>query len=54
MIRLFRRIEELIAKGVLGTDIGPIFPLDEIKAAVRQASAPGRNGKILLKMSSAS
>jgi NADPH:quinone reductase-like Zn-dependent oxidoreductase len=42
------RIHELMAKGVLSTDIGPVFPLDEIKAAVRQASTPGRHGKILL------
>jgi NADPH:quinone reductase-like Zn-dependent oxidoreductase len=54
MIRLFRRIHELMAKGVLSTDIGPVFPLDDIRAAVRQASMPGRNGKVLLKMSSAS
>jgi hypothetical protein len=43
-----------MAKGVLTTDIGPVFPLDEIKAAVRQASTPGRQGKVLLRMSSAS
>jgi NADPH:quinone reductase-like Zn-dependent oxidoreductase len=54
MIRLFRRIHELMAKGVLSTDIGPVFPLDDIRAAVRQASTPARNGKVLLKMSSAS
>ena len=54
MIRLFRRIHELMAKGVLRTDIGPVLPLDEIKAAVRQASAPGRQGKILLRMDAAS
>jgi NADPH:quinone reductase-like Zn-dependent oxidoreductase len=54
MIRLFRCIHELMAKGVLRTDIGPVFPLDEIKAAVRQASAPGRQGKILLRMNAAS
>jgi NADPH:quinone reductase-like Zn-dependent oxidoreductase len=54
MIRLFRRIHELMDKGVLSTDIGPVFPLDEIKAAVRQASTPGRQGKILLRMNSAS
>jgi NADPH:quinone reductase-like Zn-dependent oxidoreductase len=51
MIRLFRRIQELMAKGVLSTHIGPVFPLDDIKAAVGQASTPGRNGKVLLKMS---
>jgi NADPH2:quinone reductase len=54
MMRLFRRIHELMTKGVLSTDIGPVFPLDEIKAAVRQASTPGRHGKILLRMNSAS
>ena len=54
MMRLFRRIHELMAMGVLSTDIGPVFPLDEIKAAVRQASTPGRHGKILLRMNSAS
>ena len=46
MMRLFRRIHELMAKGVLSTEIGPIFPLDEIQAAVRQVSTPGRQGKI--------
>jgi NADPH:quinone reductase-like Zn-dependent oxidoreductase len=54
MIRLFRRIHELMAKGVLSTDIGPIFPLDEINAAVCQASTPGRRGKILLRLNAAS
>jgi NADPH:quinone reductase-like Zn-dependent oxidoreductase len=54
MIRLFRRIHELMVKGVLRTDIGPDFRLDEINAAVRQASTPGRQGKILLRMNSAS
>src|SRR5262249_7861656 len=54
MMRLFRTIHELMAKGVLSTEIGPVFPLDDIRAAVRQASTPGRNGKVLLKMSSAS
>ena len=54
MLWLFRRIQGLMAKGVLSTDIGPVFPLDEIKAAVRQASTPGRHGKILLRINSAS
>jgi NADPH:quinone reductase-like Zn-dependent oxidoreductase len=53
MMRLFRRIHELIAKGVLETDVGPGFALDDITAAVRLATTPGRTGKILLKMNSA-
>jgi NADPH:quinone reductase len=54
MIQLFRHIHGLMAKGVLNTDIGPVFPMEEIKAAVRQASTPGRHGKILLRINSAS
>jgi NADPH:quinone reductase-like Zn-dependent oxidoreductase len=54
MMQLFRRIHELMAKGVLSTDIGAVFPLDDIKAAVREASTPGRHGKILLRINSAS
>jgi NADPH:quinone reductase-like Zn-dependent oxidoreductase len=54
MIQLFRRIQGLIAKGVLSTDVGAVFPLDDVKAAVRQASTPGHYGKILLRMGSAS
>jgi NADPH:quinone reductase-like Zn-dependent oxidoreductase len=54
MIRLFRRIQGLMAKGVLSTDIGALFPLDDIKAAVCQASTPGHHGKILLRMGSGS
>src|SRR5215831_12419087 len=50
MIRLFGRIQELMAKGVLTTEIGPTFPLDDIKAAVRQASKLGRSGKVLLRI----
>jgi NADPH:quinone reductase-like Zn-dependent oxidoreductase len=54
MMQLFRRIHELMAKGVLSTDIGAVFPLDDIKAAVHEASTPGRHGKILLRINSAS
>jgi NADPH:quinone reductase-like Zn-dependent oxidoreductase len=51
MIRLFRRIQELMAKGVLSTDIGATFSLDDIKTAVQQAASPGHHGKILLRIS---
>jgi NADPH:quinone reductase-like Zn-dependent oxidoreductase len=54
MVRLFRRIHALMAKGVLSTEIGPAFSLDEIQAAVRQVSTTGRRGKVLLRMNSVS
>lgn len=54
MVLLFRQLEALITKGVLRTDIGPTYSLDDIGAAVREASAPTRHGKILLEMNAAS
>jgi NADPH:quinone reductase-like Zn-dependent oxidoreductase len=53
MLRLFRQIRGLLALDVLTTEIGATFALDDIKAAVGQAALPGRQGKILLRMSSA-
>jgi NADPH:quinone reductase-like Zn-dependent oxidoreductase len=52
MLALFRRITSLLREGVLTTQIGTTFPLDDIRAAVRQADQPGRQGKVLLKISS--
>jgi NADPH:quinone reductase-like Zn-dependent oxidoreductase len=51
MLGLFRRITSLMREGVLSTEVGASFALDEIRAAVRQAQQPGRHGKVLLRMS---
>jgi NADPH:quinone reductase-like Zn-dependent oxidoreductase len=50
MLWLFRRIGKLIRAGVLVSDVGKSFPLADIHAAVRQASMPGRQGKVLLRI----
>jgi NADPH:quinone reductase-like Zn-dependent oxidoreductase len=50
MLRLFRAIDRLLRAGVLTTEVGATFPLEDIQAAVRLASTPGRQGKVLLKM----
>jgi NADPH:quinone reductase-like Zn-dependent oxidoreductase len=50
MLRLFRRIGRLMHEGVLTSEVGASFPLTEVRAAVRQAAAPGRQGKVLLRM----
>jgi NADPH:quinone reductase-like Zn-dependent oxidoreductase len=52
MLGLFRQITSLLRAGVLTTDVGATFPLQEIQAAVRQAAQPGRHGKVLLKIAS--
>jgi NADPH:quinone reductase-like Zn-dependent oxidoreductase len=50
LLRLFRRIGRLMQEGVLTSEAGATFPLTEVRAAVRQAAAPGRRGKVLLRM----
>jgi NADPH2:quinone reductase len=52
MLTLFRQINRLMKAGVLVTDVGGTFPLDEVQAAVRQAETPGRPGKVLLRIGS--
>jgi NADPH:quinone reductase-like Zn-dependent oxidoreductase len=50
MLKLFRRIRELLKAGVLTSEVAASFTLDEIQAAVRTAQAHHRPGKILLRM----
>lgn len=45
---LFHQIGGLIRAGVLATELGASFPLEAIGAAVGQAEAVGRHGKVLL------
>jgi NADPH:quinone reductase-like Zn-dependent oxidoreductase len=49
LLGLFRRIGRLLRQGVLATEVGTSYPLDEVRAAVRQAATPGRQGKVLLR-----
>ena len=51
---LFREIAALIRQGVLASDLGPSYPLEEIKEAVQRADAVARGGKVLLKLPSPS
>ncbi len=46
---LFREIGSLIRQGVLSSEIGPTFGLDEIRQAARQTESIARGGKVLLK-----
>ncbi|MBM4068489.1 MAG: zinc-dependent alcohol dehydrogenase family protein [Planctomycetes bacterium] len=50
MLRLFREIKKLMRAGVLVTDIGQSFPMEEIAAAARLAETPGRPGKVLIRL----
>jgi NADPH:quinone reductase-like Zn-dependent oxidoreductase len=50
LLRLFRRLNKLLAMGVLTSEIAATFPLADIHAAVQQAERGGRGGKILLRI----
>lgn len=51
MLRLFKQINALIKEGVLASEIGSTFSLDEVQAAVNQAEQPARQGKVLFRIS---
>jgi NADPH:quinone reductase-like Zn-dependent oxidoreductase len=53
MLRLFRQVRRLLADGVLRSDVGAAFPLDQVREAVREADRPGKRGKVLLRMGAA-
>lgn len=47
---LFRAIARLIRAGVLATEVGRSFPIDQIGEAVREADTVGRPGKVMLRL----
>jgi NADPH:quinone reductase-like Zn-dependent oxidoreductase len=50
MLRLFRQVARLFQENIATTAIQASYPLEDIRTAVQQAAAPGRSGKILLRM----
>jgi NADPH:quinone reductase len=49
MIRLFRKLARLMTNGVIGTEIGKTFVMDQFAAATRLAAEPGHQGKVLFR-----
>lgn len=52
MLGLFRRLGKLIRAGVLSSEVGETFGMQDVKEAVRQANVPGRQGKVILRLGS--
>lgn len=50
LLRLFRRVRRLMREGVLKTEFTATYPLEEVSKAVAHAAAPGKGGKVLLKI----
>ena len=51
-LQLIREVRTLMKAGVLKTEPGTAFPLDRVQDAVREAAAPGKAGKVLLRIGS--
>jgi NADPH2:quinone reductase len=47
---LFREIANLIRQGILRSEIGETYSLDDIKSAAQRAETIGRRGKVLLRL----
>lgn len=50
MLKLFRRVGALMREGVLQSQFAATYPLEEVSKAVAHAAAPGKGGKVLLKI----
>jgi NADPH:quinone reductase-like Zn-dependent oxidoreductase len=50
MLRLFRQIGRMFKAGLLTSEVGATFTLDEVRAAVTAAEQPGRAAKVLLRI----
>ncbi len=50
MLKLFRRVRELMRGGVLQSDFAATYPLEDVRKAVEHAAAPGKGGKVLLRI----
>jgi NADPH:quinone reductase-like Zn-dependent oxidoreductase len=50
MLSLFRKVRALMREGVLQSTFAATYPLEDVKKAVEHAAAPGKGGKVLLRI----
>jgi NADPH:quinone reductase-like Zn-dependent oxidoreductase len=50
MLKLFRQVRALMGEGVLQSTFAGTYPLEEVCKAVEHAAAPGKGGKVLLRI----
>ena len=46
--KAFRAVLDLMAQGVMKTQEGPVYPLDQVKEALEASVKPARGAKIFL------
>tara|TARA_B100000029_G_C17292199_1_gene857405 strand:- start:475 stop:846 length:372 start_codon:yes stop_codon:yes gene_type:complete len=49
-LKLVKTVGRLVADGVLDSEIGDVFPLDQVADAVTASETSGRGGKVLLQL----
>ncbi len=52
MLKLFGQIQRLLRAGVLTSEVGATYPLEEVRRAAQHAAQAGRQGKVLLRIGS--
>lgn len=52
MLKLFRRVRAMMREGVLKSTFAATYPLEDVRKAVEHAAAPGKGGKVLLRIGS--
>jgi NADPH:quinone reductase-like Zn-dependent oxidoreductase len=50
LLQLFRRVGSLMREGVFRTHVAATYPIEQVRQAVEHAAAPGKGGKVLLKI----
>ena len=50
MLKLFRQVKALMREGVLQSQFSATYPLEDVRKAVEHAAAPGKGGKVLLRI----
>lgn len=50
MLGILRNVKRLVADGVFATEISEVLPLEQVHKALQLATAPGRTGKVLLRL----
>ena len=49
-LAVLRRLGRMAAAGLMDTPLAATFPLEDVHAALQAAEAPGRNGKVILRI----
>lgn len=50
LLGILRKVRRLAVEGVFQTQVTEVFPLERVAAAIDAATAPGRTGKVLLRI----